>query len=519
MAHSFIQVPPDSTGKKVRHTQLIDMEVINVNIIFEELAIDEVVTGLTSGATGLFHGSKHHFGETYIFVHPKTGTFEVGETIQLGDDGFADIDSFVFQQTPNVHIVDADSPLNTQSIGNNGAAHIRFDEGNQLFDSWGRTQTSVVSIMGSFNFIYQDPGPRSFYDKTLDGGLVTPTISTSTLTLSTTTASGSFASRSTHQYYPYVPGEGNEWRAFMQVGDVGKENQVKRWGIFDDDNGMFFEQAGVNQRVVIRSSVSGTPVDTRVERLDFNGERLDNEGDSFLLDPTKFNLFWIDYAGVAKVRFGVFSPSGDRVILHTFKDLNTYVLPPLKTSTLPIKFEMENLDIVTSSSEMKLASTSISRQSPIQDYFGKTYSTLSPRTVVSGSSVPIMAVRPKLTQGGFTNRITFQPQDLEWIVEGDPCVIEVKIGGVLTGSVFVDNSDPGSAAQIDTSSTSIIGGGVFEKLLANGSENVRELANDLSLSISLNGDGSTTELALTARTLDPLGSANVTLILRWREIH
>ena len=520
MAHSFIQVPPDSTGKKVRHTALLDMELTNILVELNVLLTDEVVVGATSGATGLYRGYHKDFNEAYIYIHVQTGTFVVNEVISVGGVDVGTSETSANQMTTNMVLSDPDTPLHTQKVSHNGAAHIRFNEGNQLFDSWGRTQTSTVSIMGSFNFIYQDQGARAFYDNTVGGGTITPTTSTSTLTITTDTASGSLATRSTHQYYPYVPGEGNEWRAYMQVGGTGATNVVKRFGVFDDDNGMFFEQNGTDWNVVIRSSVGGTVSNRKVLIDDFNGSPVDVAGSPFVLDPSNFNLYWIDYAGVAKVRFGVFTPYGERVTIHTFQDLNKFSLPVIKTSTLPIRFELRNDGITSSANEMKVASTSISRQSPIQDYFGKTYSTLSPRTAISGSTTPVFAVRPKLTQGGFTNRITFQPQDLEWTVEGDPCIVEIYIGGVLTGATFLDNVDTTSAAQIDTTSTSIIGGGVFEKLFINGGQHVRELATDLSLSIGLGGDGITpTELAITARTVNPAGNATVSMILRWKELH
>jgi hypothetical protein len=521
MSHSYIQIPPDSTGKKIRHTPMLDMEVTNVLVILDSLLKNEEVLGGTSGATGLYMGYHTEYNETYIFIHPLTGTFVEDELISVGGVDVATSEASVIQYTSNTILSDPDNPLHRQKVGHGGAAHIRFEEGNQLFDSWGRTQTSTVSIMGSFNFIYQDPGVASFYDRVVDGGVVNAVTESSYLSITTDTTSGSIASRSTHQYYPYLPGEGNEWRAYMQLSDVGKAGVTKRYGLFDEFNGMFFEQEGTIQYVTIRSNVTGTVVDTKIRRTDMNGEHLDGEGAPFVLDITKFNLWWIDYAGVAKVRFGVFKPDGERVVLHTWEDLNNQVLPQLKIATLPIHFELENTGTVASPSEIKVASTSISRQSPANEYFGKKYFHQSPRTEVSGSATytPSFSVKPKLTQGGFPNRITFQPTDLEWIVEGDPCVVTVLANSGLTGASYSDHWNPASAAQIDNSATAIAGGTPFEKIFIKDT-GIRTMAIDLSLAFQLHGSGMLQPtLSFGVQTVDPNGTANVTLMIRWREIH
>jgi hypothetical protein len=60
-----------------------------------------------------------------------------------------------------------------------------------------------------------------------------------------------------------------------------KANVRQRVGYFDDNNGIFFQQTNGNKRWVIRSSVSGTPVDTEfASQTDWNIDKLNGEGPS-----------------------------------------------------------------------------------------------------------------------------------------------------------------------------------------------------------------------------------------------
>ena len=84
MAHDYVQIPPDSTGKKIRHSKRLDIEVTNVLVPLEFERGDAVVGG-TSGATAKYLDSHVELGEIYIYVKPGAGTFVDGE--QLFIDG------------------------------------------------------------------------------------------------------------------------------------------------------------------------------------------------------------------------------------------------------------------------------------------------------------------------------------------------------------------------------------------------------------------------------------------------
>jgi len=345
MAHDYIQIPPDSTGKKIRHTRRLDVEVLNPLVNLGIIGKGAPVVGVTSNATATFIGAAIELDENYIYMYDDVGTFLEGEVITINGIPAATIDHYVTQYTANVNISDANSPNFTQKIDKEGSSYVRYDEGNLGFDAFGNAQFSQLTQIDNHIFTYGDT-PSKYYDKLLLSGSVAADVSNSDLVLSVTAESGSKATRTTHQYYPYNPGEGNELLMSVRLGDEGKAGVVRRWGMFDDDD-------GTQRSVVIRNSTGGTITENRVVPENYNGKSLVVENVSpFLLDASKFNLFWIDYQwlGAGRVRFGVIAPDGARITVHTFHNANEFLTPYMKRGTLPFRIEQFNTTNTASSS-------------------------------------------------------------------------------------------------------------------------------------------------------------------------
>jgi hypothetical protein len=116
----------------------------------------------------------------------------------------------------------------------------------------------------------------------------------------------------------------------IQIGDTGKANVVRRWGYFDEENGLFWELDGTTLYAVQRSSTTGSVVDTRVAQANWNRDSLDGTI-RYDLDVTKTNLYWMDFQwlGVGIVRFGVYENDGTKTTCHVLK---TQIIKPLLTS-------------------------------------------------------------------------------------------------------------------------------------------------------------------------------------------
>jgi len=521
MAHDYIQIPPDSTGKKIRHTKRVDMEVTNLLIDISAVDKGQPVVGLTSGATATFIGSANELDETYIYLYDEVGTFLENEVITISGINACTVDHYTIQHTMGVHVVDANSPNYTQKIDENGSAYTRYRQGDLGFDAFGHAQFSQVTQVDNHLFTYGDY-PNKYYDKIVNSGSITADIQSSTIVLETTAASGSQITRTSHQYYPYNPGEGNEIQMSIRFGDNGKAGVVRRFGLFDDNDGMFFEIDGLQRYLVIRNSSSGTVTETRVAPAEYNGETLNEPGISpFIIDNTKFNLFWIDYQwlGVGKVRFGVIAPDGTRIVAHTFENANAYITPYMKRGTLPFRLEQFNTTATASPSEMRLVCAAILRQSQIVTFPGEYLTVNSNLVAVTGSDfTPIFSAKPALTHNGLVNRTTIIPTDFEVFVDGDPIRLDVIINSALTGATYSAPLNPVSSTLVDLDATSYTGGSRINSLIFGSGVTHRELTEDLHNTLQLSADGVSQPIfTLAAKCLKPSGSANVSILVRWKE--
>jgi len=97
-------------------------------------------------------------------------------------------------------------------------------------------------------------------------------------------------------------------------------------------------------KVVIRSNVTGSPVDSEVAQSSWNGDKLDGNGLSGItLSPLNTQIMWFDmeWLGVGDVRMGFFI-GGKQIIAHTFGNANAIPTVYMSTPNLPIRYEITN---------------------------------------------------------------------------------------------------------------------------------------------------------------------------------
>lgn len=526
---SFIRVPPDSTGKYVRNLETLDLSLNNLQSAFATVEAGDVIEDATSLATGTVTGV-FRGAESIIFLKDVSGTFGTTNTIRI--QGGADVGDILDQNTQHTQgyvQVDPDNPNYRQAISELGAALVAFPEGEQLFDAFGNAKTSNTSKISEHIFIQTDDAD-SWWEDTRTGGSITHFPEESTLRLQTNTTSGSYAGRTSHFYHPYEPGTGNYTLMSMAVGDTGKSNVIRRWGYYDDDDGMFFELSGSVLKVGLRSSTSGTPSTTYVEQSNFNGEKLNSSTTGrFLLDVSKANLYWMDFQwlGVGKVRMGTFSPGGKRVTMHTFQNPNANNTTYMKRGTLPIKFEQFNELGAASTSEMKIACITVLRDAGGDSQTsGELYSYVSSNIITATGSnyTPIATWRPVVTQNGIPNRKLASLERLEISVSGScDAIISTIRDASLTGSAYSYTTASNSAFAIDESATALSGGTVSDITLASVSQ-VTERAynptNELQLDrvIGLYADSTQPTATIAVKPVEPTGTVHTRIVVRWKEI-
>jgi hypothetical protein len=137
-----------------------------------------------------------------------------------------------------------------------------------------------------------------FWDDQLisgSGGASTYNTNQASTTLSVANLTAAVRVRQTFRRFNYQPGKS---QLFIQTGIFGTAaTGIKRKiGLFDDKNGLFFDQLSTGMGVTIRTYTSGSAVDTRVAQAAWNIDKLTGPGASGInLDFSKSQIFFFDF--------------------------------------------------------------------------------------------------------------------------------------------------------------------------------------------------------------------------------
>lgn len=236
---------------------------------------------------------------------------------------------------------------------------VGFEDG--AIDAFNRLKVATPFTLFDSQHRYKDNG--KFDTSVVNGGTTSYLSNQSSVDMVIGTTAGASVIRQTKRIFAYQPGKSLlVLNTFVMNG--GKANLTQRVGFFNQDNGIYFEQAGllgISLAFVLRSSVTGSSAERRVYQGEWNGDKLDGSGPSGItLDPTKGNIFWMDveWLGVGDVRCGFFH-DGKPVIAHTFHNDNLYSTPYMTTACLPIRAEIFNGNTAGSGSTLKTICSSV----------------------------------------------------------------------------------------------------------------------------------------------------------------
>jgi hypothetical protein len=186
-----------------------------------------------------------------------------------------------------------------------------------------------------------------FWDESLISGAgITGTHSVDTadvLIQSTLNTAGRYV-RQTKQYFNYQPGKAQliYLTGVLAVETPTATGGIRRVGYFDDNNGIFFEQNETGLAVGLRSSTSGSPVDTLVYQNNWNLDPLNGTGpDGVIIDITKTLIFYFNFEwlGVGLVDFGIVL-NGQVYLCHRIQNSNVKTTVYMSTPNLPVRWEL-----------------------------------------------------------------------------------------------------------------------------------------------------------------------------------
>lgn len=327
------------------------------------------------------------------------------------------------------------------------------------------------------------------------------------------------------RYIRYQPGKSQKI-IMTTVFGAQKAGVTKRCGYFDIANGIFFEQTGTTVAVVLRSSATGVAVDNRVLQADWNYDKMDGTGPSGLtLDSSKAQIVFIDleWLSVGTVRIG-FVINGQLHYVHYFNHSNIITTCYMTTANLPVRYEILNTAITASVTSIKAICCSVQSEG---GFFEEGYFSATASNGITAVSVttrrPILSIRPKATFKGQVNRGDINPLDTMLTVASNSALIEIVVGGVLSGGAGAWLSAGNeSITEYNVDQTTITGGRVIDSVyVTSGAGSTRGLIADTLKSrtnLSLDIDGANpTNLSVVATSLT--GNASVLAALNWREIY
>jgi hypothetical protein len=325
---------------------------------------------------------------------------------------------------------------------------------NAASDAFGRLRVSAPYTLFESKQIF-DNQPLLWDVQLTSGGTSVHSANRASSLLSVTSTVGSKVIRQTKNRFTYQNGKS----LLILTTFVMSSNTsgiTKRVGYFDSNNGIHLKNNGTTTSLVVRSNVTGSPVEDEVVQDDWNIDVMDGYGVSGKdLDITKAQIFIIDieWLGVGTVRCG-FVIDGVIYYVHKFHHANMIDSVYMSTPNLPIRYEIENVSSGTGSSFEQICCSIISEGG--YDDAGLTYSAdrgVSPLANVDNNQIyPILSLR--LKSGSFGTQILPELIDVfcsssnanfKWAL-----IINPTINGIDTASW---QSLTGSAVEYDVSRT------------------------------------------------------------------
>jgi hypothetical protein len=385
-------------------------------------------------------------------------------------------------------------------------------------DAFGRLRVSEPFTLFDTSARYYDHG--QFSNDNVGTANVVYVASQSSFQLNVGSANGDSVIRESKRVFAYQPGKSQlTMNTFCFA--TPKTNLRQRVGLFGASNGVYFENDGTYNYMVIRSGSTG--VEERVRQDAWNGDRLNpaygNNPSGITLYPDRTQIFYADveWLGVGSVRVG-FVIEGKYLLCHSFHHANepgnTKVY--MTTATLPIRYEITNTGPTSGPSMMtQICSTVISEGGYNQ--FGITESagtgTSTVRLTTAGTYYPIVSIR--LNSGRLDSIVL--PRQIDILSPSINYYRWVLLqNATLTGATWATTSASGTV-DIDLAATAVTGGTQVQAGLASSRELTSLAAIDYfqyQIGRTVTGVSDTVTLALAATA----NNADVLAELGWQEL-
>lgn len=395
---------------------------------------------------------------------------------------------------------------------------LRIDDTTKQHTATNRVKTSDQQIVFFNTFQYtKDPqiwdeaitGTATSEFGEFDGGVV----------MRVNGEAGDQVVRQTRTVMQYIPGRQNEL-----IMSVKYETPVtgirRRAGIFNEQNGMFFEDNGGEYSVVIRRNTASGVEEDRVLREDWNIDKLDGTGPSGIVaDAEKIQMLVIEYewygAGIVEFKYVI---QNNSYPIHRFDHANISDTIYTNTPFLPVRFELTNVTGTAGTYQMQQGSTALRMEGGVGP-LGREENVSTPftgiRTTTANALRPILSIRlrPDRLQG-VAIPLQFQAASLD----NTALFYQVIRDTELTGADW-NNVAGNSFCEFDYAATAHTGGEVLQTgyISPTNQGEVFNFPSETILQLARNNLGTTAQtFTILAATVQ--GNKNVFASLSWVEI-
>lgn len=399
-----------------------------------------------------------------------------------------------------------------------GASMTQISPG--ALDAFGRLRVSAPQAIFDSKLI-SDNDPFHWDDQQISGAGTTSVWNANqgSVTLAVSNLTSGVRARQTYRRFTYQPGK-SQLYAMTGILGVPAPGITRRIGSFDGSNGIFFESGPTDVAVVIRSSTSGAPVDTRFPQASWNYDKMDGDGPSGLtLDPSKTQVFMMDlqWLGVGRVRFG-FDISGTFILVHSADHANIDSLVYMSTPNGPLRYEISNDGAGAASNMLQICAGVIAEGEFDTTGTVRTVSRdATPLVTLNNTSLyPLLAIRLK---AGYTGA-NVRPIALSGMSTSNANIeLQLLLNPTIVGVALSYSGVTGSVVEADNTAlntTTVTGGTLLAAAVVSaGGEIDLESPSDLQLGVNIAGVRDYLVLAvrrLTGATETIYGT------LSWREV-
>lgn len=377
----------------------------------------------------------------------------------------------------------------------------------------------VAPYQSVFFNTFQFGKETDVWDESLVGvGTATHNELSSNVVMEVGSVAGSKVVRQTKNVMRYIPGRSASLTFAIRL-EVPQVGIRRRFGLFDDNNGAYFEDDGGTYAYVIRSNTTGIVSERRVTRDDWNGEKFDGNGyTGVTADATKQQMISINYEwyGAGIVEFA-WLMKNETIPSHTFENSNTLDAVWCSTPFLPIRIEIENVTGVAGTHYIYQGSNSLIQEGE-PEKLGILESVANPITgttlAAANTFYPVVSLRLKsdsLSAVALIRSLQTATNDntnVYWRLIENP---------TLTGASWTDHPDENSFVQYDTSATAMTDGNiVLSGFTISGGSSLVEVDDKAALQIGRSGIGTISDI-YTLACASPNTNKAALAVLNWIE--